>query len=197
MNKGEKTKQLIIEKSRKLFAKKGFDSTKTSEIAKASGISEATIYKYFDSKIDLLLACITPVEEENVEEKDFSQLPLKQLVEEYITIVVEKMINNRSQYEILFNEAIHHPEISTEYVKRIHQQNPIEKEIEKRIRMEEISTISNYFMFHVGLIGALIAMMNHHEIHQLSEENYLTNTKVQEMVDFLYYGMKGNKEDRS
>ncbi|MGE8203438.1 TetR/AcrR family transcriptional regulator [Heyndrickxia sp. NPDC080065] len=192
MGKGEKTKQIIIDQSRKLFAEKGFDSTKTSEIAKVSGISEATIYKYFNSKTDLLLACVTPLEEKKDEQQDYSQTPLKDLIK----MMVEKIISNRTQFEILFNEALHHPDISTQYIERIHHQGPIEKEIEKRIQNQEISTISNYLMFNVGLIGSLLAMMKHHEIHAPNKENFITSSKIQEIIDFIYYGLCGGTEVR-
>ena len=55
MNKGERTKHHILEKSIQLFAKNGYDGTTINQIAKESKISEATIYKYFKSKLDVLI----------------------------------------------------------------------------------------------------------------------------------------------
>jgi len=40
------------------FAEKGFHKATTREIAKAAGVSEGTIYNYFDTKRDLLVALI-------------------------------------------------------------------------------------------------------------------------------------------
>ncbi|MCI0419609.1 MAG: TetR/AcrR family transcriptional regulator [Acidobacteria bacterium] len=48
----------IINVSRKLFSKKGFNGTTTKEIAQASGISEAMIFCHFASKEDLYTAII-------------------------------------------------------------------------------------------------------------------------------------------
>ncbi len=42
--------QMIVKAASPLFARKGFDGTTTKEIAKASGISEALLYRHFASK---------------------------------------------------------------------------------------------------------------------------------------------------
>lgn len=41
-----------------MFAERGYERTTTREIARAAGISEGTIFKYFPTKHDLLLAFI-------------------------------------------------------------------------------------------------------------------------------------------
>ncbi|MGM9905464.1 TetR/AcrR family transcriptional regulator, partial [Lactobacillus sp.] len=47
-----------------LFSKQGFDGTSTAQIAKRAGISQATIFKYYKTKSDLLNAVISPVAHE-------------------------------------------------------------------------------------------------------------------------------------
>lgn len=49
----------ILDAAAKVFAEKGFHHTTTKEIAKAAGVSEGTIYNYFDSKADLLIGIMT------------------------------------------------------------------------------------------------------------------------------------------
>ncbi|KRN93394.1 TetR/AcrR family transcriptional regulator [Pediococcus stilesii] len=44
-----------------LFAKQGYDGTSTAQIAEYAGVSQATIFKYFKTKQDLLVAIIGPV----------------------------------------------------------------------------------------------------------------------------------------
>ena len=46
-------KEQITEKAADLFAEKGFDGVTTKEIAASCEISEAALYKYFDSKDEL------------------------------------------------------------------------------------------------------------------------------------------------
>jgi len=52
MSSNERKKQ-IIEVAMKVFSKKGFQGTKTKDIAKAAGISEAMIFKFFKNKNDI------------------------------------------------------------------------------------------------------------------------------------------------
>jgi TetR/AcrR family fatty acid metabolism transcriptional regulator len=46
----------IIDSALKVFGEKGYYNATISEIARAAGVSEATIYEYFGSKEDLLFA---------------------------------------------------------------------------------------------------------------------------------------------
>lgn len=48
----------ILMGAAQVFAEKGFHKATTKEIAKAAGVSEGTIYNYFDNKRDLLVAMV-------------------------------------------------------------------------------------------------------------------------------------------
>ena len=50
---GEERRLMIIDVALKLFAEKGFNGTKTKEIARLAGISETLIFQHFSSKEDL------------------------------------------------------------------------------------------------------------------------------------------------
>ena len=54
IEKQDEAKVRIIKAAVKLFAEKGFDGTRVSEIAKAAGVNQALIYYYFKGKEDLL-----------------------------------------------------------------------------------------------------------------------------------------------
>ena len=46
----------ILASARRVFSRKGFDATNVSEVAAATGVSQGTVYHYFDSKDDLFMA---------------------------------------------------------------------------------------------------------------------------------------------
>ena len=54
-----KTKQKILDVSRKLFARKGVDNTTMNEIAESSGFGRRTIYMHFKNKNDIYHAAIS------------------------------------------------------------------------------------------------------------------------------------------
>ena len=59
-NKEPERKTQILASAIKIFGERGFQNATIAEIAKDVGIGDATIYEYFKSKEDLLLAI--PVE---------------------------------------------------------------------------------------------------------------------------------------
>lgn len=54
-------KKKTLEAAIILFGKKGYNGTSTLEIAKAAGVSQATVFKYFKTKEDLLSSIIAPI----------------------------------------------------------------------------------------------------------------------------------------
>ncbi len=53
-----KTKQLLMEKARQLFAKSGFENTTMNDIAEASERGRRTLYTYFSSKREIYNAVV-------------------------------------------------------------------------------------------------------------------------------------------
>jgi len=51
----------IIEAAIKVFAEKGYEGSRTSDIAKEAEIAEGTIFRYFKTKKDLLLGILFPL----------------------------------------------------------------------------------------------------------------------------------------
>lgn len=49
-------RERILRAATRVFARKGFYATKVSEVAKAAGVADGTIYLYFKSKDDLLVS---------------------------------------------------------------------------------------------------------------------------------------------
>ncbi|MEU6561787.1 TetR/AcrR family transcriptional regulator [Nocardia nova] len=58
---GQSTKDAIREAAIRLFSHKGFEQTSLREVADAVGITKASLYYHYASKLDLLLAIIEPI----------------------------------------------------------------------------------------------------------------------------------------
>ncbi|WP_067663958.1 TetR/AcrR family transcriptional regulator [Nocardia miyunensis] len=61
---GRSTKEAIRDAAIRLFSVKGFDQTSLREVADAVGITKASLYYHYASKLDLLLAVIEPIFDE-------------------------------------------------------------------------------------------------------------------------------------
>jgi AcrR family transcriptional regulator len=55
---GHERRRLIVEAAAALFSRQGFNGTTTREVAKAAGVSEATVFKHFATKEELYRAII-------------------------------------------------------------------------------------------------------------------------------------------
>lgn len=77
------TEEKIIKAATKLFSSKGYDATKTKEIAALAGISEVTLFKYFPSKKDLYL---------KVSDDDLHALKFKRLFDDNEDLEFEQLL---------------------------------------------------------------------------------------------------------
>ena len=57
-SKLERKEKAILDAARAIFVEHGFDGARMSEIARRAGIGEGTIYSYYESKAELMLAVL-------------------------------------------------------------------------------------------------------------------------------------------
>jgi AcrR family transcriptional regulator len=95
----ETTKQQkIVEIAIKMFAEKGYANTSTSEIAKAAGVAEGTIFRHYGTKENLLMWVIMPFL------KDLIPVLAKEFVDgidkstDNLEDFIRAIINNRFQF---------------------------------------------------------------------------------------------------
>jgi AcrR family transcriptional regulator len=62
--KKRRTRELIADTARRLFAERGFEAVPVSEIARQAEVSEATVFNYFPTKEDLFYSRLEAFEEE-------------------------------------------------------------------------------------------------------------------------------------
>jgi AcrR family transcriptional regulator len=62
--KKQRTRELLRETARELFAARGFEQVSVAEIARAAEVSEATVFNYFPSKEDLVYGAFEAFEDE-------------------------------------------------------------------------------------------------------------------------------------
>ena len=62
--KKQRTRQLIADTARRLFAQRGFEAVRVADVARAAEVSEATVFNYFPTKEDLLYSRLEAFEDE-------------------------------------------------------------------------------------------------------------------------------------
>ena len=102
-------KKKTIEATIKLFAKQGYHGTSTLQIAKEAGVSQATVFKYFKTKEDLLYSIIVPVIPKlflNFLKRIQNTNSLKELIS---YVVEDRMVflkENKDTVKIVFSEIL-------------------------------------------------------------------------------------------
>jgi AcrR family transcriptional regulator len=62
--KKQRTRQLVADTARRLFAERGFEAVPVAEIARDAEVSEATVFNYFPTKEDIFYSRLEVFEEE-------------------------------------------------------------------------------------------------------------------------------------
>jgi TetR/AcrR family fatty acid metabolism transcriptional regulator len=111
----------ILDAATRVFASKGYRAATTKEIAAKAGVSEGTIYNYFDSKYDLLIAMSKRLALESLEQLD--HLPPQEDVRAYVTALVrdrfELLTKNMDLIRALMPEVLVDDELRQAYVEQV------------------------------------------------------------------------------
>lgn len=108
----EKTKNAILASSLKLFAKRGFNGTSISNIAKEAGISKGLVYNYFESKLEIVEAILKKgLEETNTIDDIIAKVndPFEKL--SFVISSTFDMIQENEEYWRLYFSLTLQPEI--------------------------------------------------------------------------------------
>ena len=60
--RGQATRDKLVAAAREVFGERGFAGTRMGDLADAAGVSHGTVYTYFDTKEDVLLAVLDAVQ---------------------------------------------------------------------------------------------------------------------------------------
>ena len=118
----EARKNQILDAAAIVFAQKGFHPTTTKDIAKQAGISEGTIYNYFESKTALLLGIFERMKATIIQENMPlpERLDFRSLIREFIyhpLMALKK--DNFSLFRIVVSEMMVNEQLRTAYYQQI------------------------------------------------------------------------------
>lgn len=158
------TQERILTAARQLFGQSGFRGTTTADIARAAGIAEGTIYRYYRDKKELLIACVEPAIQEIIRREKAvvrgssprQRLRLRMI--ERVRVVRE----NLGVFNILFTEGKHHPEIAQILMAEVSQSiSPEEWQALVELRgLDPNQVPPNPLIMTVGLMAAIWAIVS-------------------------------------
>ncbi|MDP4089444.1 MAG: TetR/AcrR family transcriptional regulator [Bacillota bacterium] len=111
----------ILEAALKVFSEKGFEGSRTSDIAREANIAEGTIFRYFKTKKDLLMGLFIPLVVKFFRPMMFKSVerllsndenkPIEQVLKEIFMDRLELIRKNAPLVKTIFMESAYLPEV--------------------------------------------------------------------------------------
>jgi AcrR family transcriptional regulator len=133
-------REQIIEAATRVFAEKGFRRATTREVAREAGISEGTIYNYFEDKDDLLMAILHRLNETERRAEDFEEgtaTDFREFLEEYLRRRMSLIWENQEVFRVVLSEMLVNAELRDLYLRRVIEPTMRMAEENFRSRMEQ------------------------------------------------------------
>ena len=204
MKKSEKTKEKILNETINLIAKKGYASTSTKEIAKAADISEATIFKYYGSKDNLLKTIVINTIEKLFENSSKEKIPgvLKKNKEkepkQLLKSLLKERLNffgaHRNEMKVVFQEMLINKKVQKYFIKEIWSEMvKLSDEIFNQIKTNsKLKEDINSYMFRKALFGMIFFTIIFEEI--LEENNKINNDVQADLIsELILDGIRSHK----
>ncbi|PED05709.1 TetR/AcrR family transcriptional regulator [Bacillus pseudomycoides] len=189
----------ILEAAVDMFGEKGYASTSTSEIAKRAGVAEGTIFRYYKTKKDLLLAVVMPTLTKFAA-PFFVQAFAKEVLEntyksyeEFLRVAIRNRFEFAKKHfpmlKILMQEVPFQPELKNEI------QQLVEKELFSRFKklivhfqeqgqIIEMPTPSVVRLTLSAIMGLILT-----RFLLLPEEKWDDEVEIENTIQFILYGL--------
>lgn len=184
----------IIEATKKILESKGIKGLSTMKISKAAGVSEATLYKYFNDKNDLLNQVYVDWAEPFIERIEKDIRDISDLHSSLLFIAIRYLEGMKSEpklHIIWFKHLRWENYIGSPIHKMNRRYSNLVKEIfERGVANKEINNSANFDIFRDQFLGGL----EHIGIRKfLSEKNINININIgkisSDLVDNLLSGI--------
>ncbi|CAN5713603.1 hypothetical protein BH20ACT12_BH20ACT12_08560 [soil metagenome] len=133
-------REQIVGAATRVFAEKGFRRATTKEVARAAGVSEGTIYNYFEDKDALLLAILDRLNETERRAADFEEgmaTDFRGFLEQYLRRRISLIWENREVFRVVLSEMLVNAELRDRYVRHVVDPTMRIAEENFRSRMEQ------------------------------------------------------------
>ena len=188
-------KKKTLEAAIILFGKKGYNGTSTLEIAKAAGVSQATVFKYFRTKEDLLISIIAPILPRLFSNflgrvKNINTITVKEVIHYIVRDRFRFMKENKDIIKIIFSEVLTNEQLKQkiiigaeevfkerrldEFFEYLKQNNP---EINKELTLPEIMRpiaggLITYFIQRFIVFDGVIYETEEHDLDVIERQIY-------------------------
>ncbi len=133
-------REQIVGAATRVFAEKGFRRATTREVARAAGISEGTIYNYFEGKDALLMAILDGLNETERRAADFEEgmaTDFRGFLKQYLRRRMSLIWENQEVFRVVLSEMLVNAELRERYLRHVVDPTMRIAEANFRSRMEQ------------------------------------------------------------
>jgi len=133
-------REQIVGAATRVFAEKGFRRATTREVARAAGVSEGTIYNYFEDKDALLLTILDRLNETERRAADLEEgmdTDFRGFLKQYLRRRMSLIWENREAFRVALSEMLVNAELRERYLKHVVDPTMSIAEENFRSRMEQ------------------------------------------------------------
>jgi len=115
-------REQIVGAATRVFAEKGFRRATTREVAREAGVSEGTIYNYFEDKDAILMAILDGLNETERRAEDFEEgmaTDFRGFLEQYLRRRVTLFWENREVFRVVLSEMLVNAELRERYLREV------------------------------------------------------------------------------
>ncbi|RNA70007.1 TetR/AcrR family transcriptional regulator [Alteribacter keqinensis] len=187
----EQKKHAILETATTLFMKHGIQKVPVSEIAKKAGVSQVTIYNYFDNKHTLVHACFlyyvdqALLEFERIVESD---MPFPDKIKQIIFNKKETSQINEEFYHYLMKE---YTSGETNYIEKIY----VEKAVPYFTQLFEEGKKLGYIDPNLSQEAILFYIKMFKDTMQQEEVYKRVLPLTEDITNIFFYGLFGKREN--
>ena len=143
----EARRNQILDAAAAVFAEKGFHRATTKEIAKTAGVSEGTIYNYFESKGDLLIGIMTRLAELERLDEELADALQSDACDFFIAIFRDRMgriEQNQEMLQAILPEMLVNPALRARFYQQFVRPTAMlmEQYIQTRIELGHIRPVN-------------------------------------------------------
>ena len=115
-------REQILEAATQVFSEKGFRRATTREVAREAGVSEGTIYNYFEDKDALLVAILDGLNETERRAEDFEEgmaTDFRGFFQKYLRRRIHSIWENREVFRVVLSEMLVNAELRERYLRQV------------------------------------------------------------------------------
>ena len=136
-------REQILEAATRVFAEKGFRRATTKEVAREAGVSEGTIYNYFEDKGSLLVVILDGLNETERRAEDFEEgmaTDFRGFLQEYLRRRIHLIWENREVFRVVLSEMLVYAELRERYLRQVVEPTMgiAEEKFRSRMRQGEV-----------------------------------------------------------